>query len=386
MRKLLWIGDAVVATGFAKCTHQVLDVLRHTWDVHVLGINYDGDPHSYPYPIYPASRADRREDGFGQVRSVELGTKLKPDVILIQNDPWNIPMYLEKSGNAQVVANMPVDGKNCRGEGLNGLAHAIFWTKFGADEAAAGGYRGPSSIIPLGVDLNIYHPKPEGYINPLLQKLPEYVRKGFIVGCVGRNQPRKRLDLTIAYFAEWVRTRGIEDAYLFLHVAPTGDQGYDVRQLARYYGLAGKMIILEPEIGPGVEEKDLLDSYDAFDVHVSTTQGEGWGLCTMESMACGTPQIVPDWSAFGEWIPDDAAIKVPCSEICVTPNTINAIGGVADRQAFLKALDALYGDTGLQDKYSMAGLELVQQPQFRWENIGKEFARVLEGVVMGRTR
>ncbi len=38
--KLLWVGDATVATGFAKVTHNVLDVLKEHWDVSVLGLNY----------------------------------------------------------------------------------------------------------------------------------------------------------------------------------------------------------------------------------------------------------------------------------------------------------------------------------------------------------
>ena len=52
--RLLWIGDALVPTGFATVTHAVLNHLRHDWDVVVSGVNYDGSEHKLPYPVMPA--------------------------------------------------------------------------------------------------------------------------------------------------------------------------------------------------------------------------------------------------------------------------------------------------------------------------------------------
>ena len=54
--------------------------------------------------------------------------------------------------------------------------------------------------------------------------LPVRVRDGFVVGVVGRNQHRKRLDLAIAYFAEWVQTRRIADAYLLIQAHGEGSR------------------------------------------------------------------------------------------------------------------------------------------------------------------
>ena len=71
MRRLFWVGDAVASTGFARATHKICDVLRETYEVHVLGINYHGDPHPYPYTIYPAwvpfgdAMGQRRMRGMG---------------------------------------------------------------------------------------------------------------------------------------------------------------------------------------------------------------------------------------------------------------------------------------------------------------------------------
>jgi D-inositol-3-phosphate glycosyltransferase len=101
---------------------------------------------------------------------------------------------------------------------------------------------------------------------------------------------------------------------LYLHVCPTGDVGYGIDQLAKYYNLKGRVILAQPGVYHGSTDDEMALTYRAANVGISTTQGEGWGLTTMEGMACGLPQIVPDWSALGEWAAP-AAYLVPCSRI-----------------------------------------------------------------------
>ena len=373
-RRLLWIGDAVAATGFSRATHYILDVLRHDWDVHVLGINYHGDPHPYPYPIYPA--AGFRQDVFGVKRSGKLISQLRPDITVVLNDPWNIPAYMKQAGNANLVGFVAVDGLNCRGAGMNGLLAAVFWTQFGLEQAQLGGFRGTAGVVPLGVDLEIYKPLDRGECRDQLG-LPPKVRDGFIVGNINRNQPRKRLDLTMMYFAEWIRSRKIDDAYLYLHVAPTGEQGYEIDQLGRYLGILNKVIIAEPDIGMGVPESRLCQTYNAFDVQVSTTQGEGFGLTTLEGQACGIPQIAPDWAALGE-IVADSALLVPCTSVACTPNNINAIGGIADREEFIECLDRVYREPAARADLRERGIENAGRDCYRWPHIGAAFGQLLE--------
>lgn len=379
--KLLWNGDAVLNTGFARVTHHVLDTLRATWDVSVLGINYSGDPHPYPYPIYPA-RVYGQGDAWGLDRLADLLSVVRPAVLVVQNDPWNVKEYVAEFSRAvPIVAYMPVDGKNVQGHVLNGLALAIFYTQFALDEARLGGYTGPGAVVPLGVDLAMYAPGDRADARMQLGFGRNGVPDGaFVIGNVNRNQPRKRLDLTIAYFAEWVTEHKVEDAYLYLHLAPTGDRGYDVEQLLRYYGVPANRLIVSsrrPRLGVGVSERALAMIYRAFDVQLTTTQGEGFGLTTAEGMACGIPQIVPDWSALGDWC-EDAVLKIPCTSTAATPDNVNIIGGVPDRDATIAALDRLYRDPDARADLSARGLALVQRDCYRWPSIGAAFADVLD--------
>ena len=386
MPKLLWVGDAGVPSGFARATHETLDVLKDTYDVVVLGMNYRGDPHDYPYPIYAAAVGG---DAFGIGRIAWMCDVHKPDLIVLQNDPWNIKPYvnvlkrIEEHRNIPIVGALAVDGKNCRGYGLNDLALAIFWTQFGLDEARLGGFEGQAAVVPLGVDLETYY-KQDRIESRRRIGLPPRLDDIFIVGNVNRNQPRKRLDLTIRYFCTWIKEHKIDDAYLYLHVAPTGDMnGYDVVQLMTYYGCRDRLILMEPQTFYGKSEAHMRDTYNSFNVQLSTTQGEGFGLTTFEGAACGVPQIAPDWSALGELM-RDAADLIECTSTCVTHDKINVLGGIADEQQTIAALSESYlFREDLAENLCPKALARVSEPRFRWKNVGIAFRDALQGVTCG---
>src|SRR5262249_49427833 len=147
------------------------------------------DPHTWPYPIYAAAATG---DAFGENRINWMMDLVKPDVVVLQNDPWNIPMYVKRlkavpeHSEVPIVGVVAVDGKNCGGSWLNDLSLAIFWTQFGLDEARKGGFTQPGVVIPLGVDLDIYKP---GNRRAAREKLvpngfPTEALNGFIVGNV----------------------------------------------------------------------------------------------------------------------------------------------------------------------------------------------------------
>lgn len=389
MKRVLFVGDAVVSTGFAKGTHAYCAGLQAAgYDVHVLGMHHTGDPHDYPYPIYTTWPGG---DQFGIGRIHNIVKQTKPDVIVIQQDPWNFPNYLDKLGDYQdtpVIGVVAVDGKNCQGdklghvEGHPGLSHAIFWTQFGAEQARYGGWKGLSTVIPLGVDLSIYEPSRREEVRqrmlaPVL-RAHGLSETAFVVGCVGRNQPRKRLDLTIQYFAEWVQAKGVQDAVLWMHCAPTGDDAFDIKQLATYFGVSGRVLV--PDVNPryGISDATMACVYKFFDVYLSTTVGEGWGLPALEAMACGTPCIVPKWSAFAEWAVD-AAWLAECTSIAVAPN-INTVGGIVGLEV-KEALHRLYTEKHSWKALSDAGITLAAKPEYRWEDIGRRFAAVIEAVL-----
>lgn len=395
-KTLLWVGDAGVPSGFGLATHKILDVLLPYYNIVVLAINYHGDADvqaQYPYPLYSCTPGG---DYLGVGRIVWMCDKHRPDVIVLQNDPWNIQPYLKhlrvkrddgsyywpQHAKIPVVGIVAVDGKNCAGDYLNGLALAIFWTQFAMDEAKKGGYTGPSAVVPLGVDTNTFYPVDKR--GAIARKLLGPLAGKFVVGNVNRNQPRKRWDLTLRYFANWIygdvpfeerdeTNFRIDNAYLFLHVAPTGDMGIDVKQLASYYKVLSRLALHHPPMWVGDSQDELRDTYNIFDVLVSTTQGEGFGLTALEAMACEVPCILPDWSALGEWA-RDAAILIPCTSTAITTAQIGpsagVIGGVPDEEIFIQQLDLLYRNRTLRSEIAAQGFKRAHEDRFHWSQVG----------------
>lgn len=389
--RVLWCGDAGVSSGFAKCTHAVCDALHAAGhEVHVVGINYQGDPHSYPYRIYPPRNAfDGGEDAYGITRLPVIAYRTKPNVIVLLNDPWNVPEYLKylnqvPAPRAPVMAWVAVDALNQDGAALNPLAHVVTWTEFATRELVRGGYAGPISTVPLGVDTSVFFPVARDVARQLvLGRIDEATRNSyFIVGVVGRNQPRKRLDLTLRYFADWITTHDVPNAMLYLHVGPTGDTGFDLVSLCKYYGLGGRVIIANPALGHGNDESVMRYIYSSFDISLTTTQGEGWGLTTLESMACGVVSIVPDAAALGAdggWA-RDAVMRVPCTSTAISA-PLNAqaytIGAVPSQRETVAALQSAYVNRErLIPLYKDRGLELASQ--LSWESSARQMVRRIE--------
>lgn len=387
--RLLWVGDACVPTGFARVTHNVLMHFAQWWDVSVLGINYHGDPHEYPYDIYPASAND--SDIYGLNRLPSLCRLVQPDVIVINNDPWVTPLYLKELRRHKidipVFAYLPVDGKNVRSAPLNGLACAIAYTDFGATELRDGGYNGRLATVPHGVDVDLYRPIPQWVARDKigLHKNPNFTPGSFIVGVVNRNQPRKRMDLTIQLFSRWWHRIGKpKDVFLYFHCKVREDRGWNLEQLAKYYNVDSQLIVTARNMSTwvGIAESRMPWVYSAFDVQVTTTQGEGWGLTHQEGMACGIPQIVPVWSALGEWV-TSGAYRVECDTHPVTPNDVNVVGGLPNEEMFINAMDRAWRFTDERLRLGRQARELVSDSQYRWPAIAYRFHRVFSEVLNG---
>lgn len=407
--KIIFVGDSpTLPTGFAKCTRELCDRLHaNGHEVNVLGISYYGDKHDFPYDIYPCVQPlDGSRMIFGEERLPKLVERLQPDFVIILQDPWNIRGYfielVKQNGfpttslrlptDPQIIGWLAVDSKNQRSAiELNLLDYVVTWTQFGIDELVKGGYQGEHSIIGLGVDSSIYYPTDR--IEARWQILGGYLEEGgipidsFIIGVVGRNQVRKRLDLNLEYFAEWSKSQGITDAYLCLHVGPTGENGCDIERLCAYYGI--KVITLNPPLGKGVSESEMRSIYNMFDVFWSMSQAEGWNLPALEAMACGVPCILPDQGAHSEWA-KDAAYLVPCTSTALTApvgsasNGLYTVGGIADRHLTIGALDKLYRWPDLRRKMSRLGLDIVYS--LSWDRVGGQFESLLQTMLNARTQ
>ena len=387
--KVLWCGDIVAMTGFARVTENVINRLKDDFEIVVLGHNWWGDPceQQKDFKIYPSSNRFQTAP-FGEQRIREIVEREQPDIVFTINDMWIINTQyqqiqdLHKQGKFKFVGYAPMDSYGwigCLADTANDWDAVISYTEFGAHEFVKGGIRQPIAVIPHGVTPGQFYPKDKKECRRALG-LDEDL---FIVFNGNRNQFRKRIDITIKAFAEFAVGR--PETRLYLHMGMK-DQGWDVmgvfgREMSRV-GLDpnGRIIMTTQTEGPPNVSVDMLNTiYNACDVGVNTCKGEGWGLVNFEHAACGVPQVVPDHTSCKE-IFDGYGELIRCDHVDVDTNYAREMP-CPSVDHLVEILDQLYTFPEICDKVGQQCYQRVTDPQFSWDTVASQFGGIFEDVM-----
>lgn len=387
--KLLWVGDIVAMTGFARVTENVLERIRDEYDIYVLGNNWWGDPTPLQkyYTMYPSSNRFQQAP-FGEERIREVVETIRPDIVFTINDIWIINTQynqirdLKPQLGFKFVGYFPMDSYGWHGaisDTANEWDAVICYTEFGAYEALKGGIQKPIHVIPHGVTEGQFYPIDKKEARRQLG-LDEDL---FIVFNGNRNQFRKRIDITINAFAKFAKGR--PDTKLYLHMGQK-DQGWDVmplfhREMARQ-GLDpnGRIIMTTNTASPPNVPVDLLNTiYNAVDVGVNTCKGEGWGLVNFEHGACRVAQIVPDHTSCKE-IFEGYAKLIRCDHIDVDTNYGREMP-CPSPDHLAELLAELYENREKLDAVADLCHFRCTDPQFSWDTVASKFNGVFQEVL-----
>jgi glycosyltransferase involved in cell wall biosynthesis len=388
-KKLLWCGDIVAMTGFARVTENVLARLRDNYEIVVLGHNWWGDPTPLQefYKMYPSSNRFQQAP-FGEQRIREVVEREKPDVIFTINDMWIInDQYkqiadLHQQKKFKFVGYAPMDSYAWTGslaDTANDWDAIISYTEFGAHEFIAGGITKPVAVIPHGVTRGQFYPTDKAEARKKLN-LPEDI---FIVFNGNRNQFRKRIDITIEGFAKFAKDK--PDTQLYLHMG-LKDQGWDLmpvfaRAMARE-GLDpnGRIILTAQTAGPPNVEVEMLNTiYNCADVGVNTCKGEGWGLVNFEHAACRVAQVVPAHTSCRE-IFEGYGRMIRCDHVDVDTNYAREMP-CPSSDHLAEILTDLYENREKLDATAELCYERVTDKQFDWDTVASQFGGIFEDVL-----
>jgi glycosyltransferase involved in cell wall biosynthesis len=375
--KLLWVGDICATTGFARVTHNILTRLVDDYEIVVLGSNYHGDPHSYPFKIYPATNRFTGNAYFGELRIREVVLIEKPDIIFCINDSWIInDLYskvhdLHEKKLFKFVGYYPVDGVNwfnVLSLSANSWDQVYVYTHFGCVEAKKAALVQEPIYLPHGVDTDVFYPQDKTECRKRLG-LPH---DAFIVFNGNRNQPRKRIDLTIRAFAQFALDA--PNAILYLHMGAK-DIGWDIKSLfgkemARYNLSPARRIVLSGQEHRGVQNASielLRDIYGSADVGVNTCEGEGWGLVNFEHAACQVAQIVPNHTSCKEIF--DGYGDLIDVEHTVTDKDFGREMFCINTDSLASLLYRHYSDQAYNKAKAQMCYERVTDTQFSWDTI-----------------
>jgi glycosyltransferase involved in cell wall biosynthesis len=387
--KILWCGDIVAMTGFARVTENVISRLKDDFEIVVLGNNWWGDPTPLQaeYKMYPSSNRHQTAP-FGEQRIREIVEREEPDVVFTINDMWIInEQYnqikdLHKAGKFKFVGYAPMDSyawTGCLADTANEWDAVVSYTEFGAYEFMNGGITKAITVIPHGVTPGQFYPTDKAEARRKLGLKPE----SFIVFNGNRNQFRKRIDITIKAFAAFAVDK--PEAMLYLHMG-LKDQGWDIMEVfAREMSRVGldpnnRIIMTSNQPNPpNVSVEMLNDIYNACDVGVNTCKGEGWGLVNFEHAACRVAQVVPDHTSCKE-IFEGCGELIRCDHVDVDTNYAREMP-CPSSDHLTEILNELYHSPEYCQRVANDCYNRVTNAQFAWDTVASQFGGVFEEVL-----
>jgi len=188
-----------------------------------------------------------------------------------------------------VVLFTPLDDLACEADAptlLAELSHLVLFSEHARRRVQAqlldsphGEHAPAISVLPHGVDRRRFRPlralrepadlkRNRRLARARLFAERPALREGFLILNANRNTPRKRLDLTLAGFARFARSR--EDAFLVLHTSRRGQAAFDLRALAREHGVGERVVLTDGRL----DDHELNYLYNACDVGVNTAAKE----------------------------------------------------------------------------------------------------------------
>ena len=159
--------------------------------------------------------------------------------------------------------------------------------------------------VPHGVDRSLFHPRPNDRdaIRDELGLPPD----AYVVGIVAANTgnpmlPRKAFPQTLQAFSRFAAEH--DDVWLYAHtqLLPGKAGGINLEALTVAAGCPTGRVRYPPSAvwHLGWSAAHVSNLYQAFDVLLNPSMGEGFGVPIIEAQACGVPVIASDHSAMTE--------------------------------------------------------------------------------------
>ena len=116
-----------------------------------------------------------------------------------------------------------------------------------------------------------------------------------------RNARRKQSGTLIFWFKEFLDRVGHDKACLIMHTDPTDQHGQNLEAIIHELGLTEGQVMLSRDKIPA---QGLALMYNMADCTINISDAEGFGLATLESLACETPIIVNMTGGLQEQVTD----------------------------------------------------------------------------------
>jgi len=300
---------------------------------------------------------------------------VQPDITFILADTFMLHdwIYNIDFSPSKFIMYFPSDGTPLPARCENVLKKAnipVAMSKY-AQEEAKKYYNIDTKYIPHAVDTKFYHPISEQEKQRLRVKWSKKwgidLMNKFIVLSVGRNQGRKALPELIKCIGKFSKNK--KDVLFLIHADPEDPAGISPHWTLMDILQRNKIDHITRFTGTRVwfqfPKEDYREVFQLADIHALATTGEGWGIPTIEAMACGIPNIITDFTTTEEIIKrDGCGLAIPLTTTITGTWAVER--GFVDKDKFVEGLELLYKDKDLREKFGKKGREKVTK-EYDWD-------------------
>ena len=383
--KILALGD-FGQTGLAIALREPLKrlYLSGKYDVIQMGIGFNGwsaflDKNIYPYPVIPVYG---RKFGYDCIHKAIM--KYQPDILFTCMDvQWIGFIAWPDSQNSKLckeskeilshrtrkfrhLGYFPVDGL-CRdgklpkgfAEIIKGIDIPVTYSNFTRNAVKRQmGFDLP--MIHHGIDTKTFFPVDRKAAKARLNIPPER----FVVGMVATNQERKQFEDFIPAFSKFCQDKNDVNILLFTNPNPNASfEAHDLIDLMEQYEILNRYIDTQRLQMCNDETMNLI--YNAIDVGVLCTQGEGFGLPIIHHHAAGAPVLATDCTSCTELTVHEIERVKPRGTIIGFNN--NIVRYLTDIDDLAEKLNLLYSNRELLEQIGQMGLKSVRE-NFDYDN------------------
>ena len=354
----------------------------------------------YPAGVlsYDAAAAeDPKEEGFGYNKIHEYLEMVDPDVVMIYNDPITIYRFMEamkyqpgKMYKLWIYLDQVYEGIAAPLiEAIRKNAERVYcfsetWKTRFLEYGPAPDVR----VLEHAVDPHVFsHMAPDARV--ALRATVGLAKDAIVLLNANRNSQRKRLDLTLQGFVRAVAKNPRLHLVLVTNANPQSGAYYDVQRIyteeLKLLGLEVQtylrnLIVVDTSPPNVIDDAGINQLYNLSDLGINTSDGEGYGLCQLEHLFTGAPQIVTDVGTYRSFLPETVATYVPVPYRGYFPGGMPHGGwfGISTPEAVCAAIEDAVRTID-EKRFAIQGYTFQS-----WASVCDEFLNDLLGLCGGR--
>jgi len=340
MRFLLVSTHVDQTTGYSKVSHNLLKQIS-TLSPKVKAFHFGFQRHpgrtsvrKVPEGVITydaAANEDPKEEGFGFNKIHEYVEMVNPDVVMIYNDPLIVMRFIESMKHERgkssyklwIYLDQVYEGiaqpliETIRDHSDRIYCFSDLWKKKFLEYGPFPDVR----VIEHAVDPTVFSCMAASSVASVRTNL-NVPSDAILFLNANRNSQRKRLDLTLGGFARLLARNPTKPYHLLIltNASPQSGAFYDLQRIfieeLKGQGLdvqthVRKLLLIDSSPPNLMTDEAINQIYNASDIGVNTSDGEGFGLCQLEHMYTGAPQVVTDVGTYSSFLNSNVADFIP---------------------------------------------------------------------------